>query len=702
MNVGAGTGGAGTLHATNGATVTCGRLSLGSQTGASGTMEMSGAAALVVQNRLSIGGSSAADNSGAGSLTITGGSSVTAGDVVVGDGVSSANHSRGAFVVTEPGSSLTTSGNLYAGPASGTQTSCDLASMHIGNGATVRANVTLWGSFANDGQLSLVVDTGGQLLCTANALNTRNGFASILVDGPQSLLQGAVEMNLNQNGTGTATLTVRNGSHLIDLAPSGPHMLSVSGASPESGQAQILLTDPGTVVQGPRRIEVFSGLLTIANGAHVFSAKGASTTSSAGIVGLKALQVGKAVVTGTDSLWDCTNGHLVVGYGSNGPLQTGRLEIVNGGRVNCVNAYVARFGNSDGSVLLDGTASSWQVSGSLYIAGNESSAAGTVGNVTLNGTLSVGGDEYVGQSGTAVFMQTGGAHQVGGTLRVANFAGSNGSYTLGGGTLTASAVQINSGGTLQYESGTLATGAVALSGTGKLTLSAGGDKILRTGTLTIDVSGGSKVDLNDNDTLLSSTSYASTAGYIANARHGGAWDRPGMTSSAASTRPNHNTTLGVLRGDEYRSIYGVNAAFDGVPVSNSDTLVKYTWYGDTDFNGKVNFDDYVRTDSGFNNHLSGWLNGDFDLNGQVNFDDYVLIDLAFNTQSGTLRRAFSFLDGSNTESSDMNEPSLRRVQQHLAGFGSDYARAFIAAVPEPSVTAFAPFVLMALRRRRSR
>ena len=52
----------------------------------------------------------------------------------------------------------------------------------------------------------------------------------------------------------------------------------------------------------------------------------------------------------------------------------------------------------------------------------------------------------------------------------------------------------------------------------------------------------------------------------------------------------------------------------------------------------MNFDDYVRIDSGFNNHKIGWTNGDFDGNGQVNFDDYVLIDLAFNTQSGTLRR----------------------------------------------------------------
>jgi hypothetical protein len=82
----------------------------------------------------------------------------------------------------------------------------------------------------------------------------------------------------------------------------------------------------------------------------------------------------------------------------------------------------------------------------------------------------------------------------------------------------------------------------------------------------------------------------------------------------------------------------IDVLFDGQPVNPSSTVVKYTYYGDTDFNGKVNFDDYVRTDSGFNNHLNGWANGDFDLNGSINFDDYVLIDLAFNTQSSTLGR----------------------------------------------------------------
>ena len=65
-------------------------------------------------------------------------------------------------------------------------------------------------------------------------------------------------------------------------------------------------------------------------------------------------------------------------------------------------------------------------------------------------------------------------------------------------------------------------------------------------------------------------------------------------------------------------------------------LVKYTYYGDADFNGLANFDDYSRIDNGFSTNKTGWLNGDFDGNGSVNFDDYSLIDLAFNTQGSAL------------------------------------------------------------------
>jgi hypothetical protein len=237
---------------------------------------------------------------------------------------------------------------------------------------------------------------------------------------------------------------------------------------------------------------------------------------------------------------------------------------------------------------------------------------------------------------------------------------------------------------------------------------ANGNRVIRAGTLELaSVSDGTvtvaaTMDMSDNDLISTATGYAYIAGKIAAARHSGAWDRPGLTSSAARTQANHSTTLGVLTGAEYLSAHG--GTFDGFTVAVSDTLVKYTWYGDTDFNGRVNFDDYVRTDNGFNNHLTGWLNGDFDLNGTVNFDDYVLIDLAFNTQSGTLGRALSFLDGSDKSQNDMNDAALRRIQDHLSEFGNDYANHFLAAVPEPASLAFVGVMTsvgMLSRRRRS-
>ena len=122
---------------------------------------------------------------------------------------------------------------------------------------------------------------------------------------------------------------------------------------------------------------------------------------------------------------------------------------------------------------------------------------------------------------------------------------------------------------------------------------------------------------------------------INSARSGGAWTGDGITSSNARNANPKNTTLGAMEATDYKSLYGQGATFAGESLDNNAVLVKYTYYGDTDFNGVVNFDDYSRIDAGFNNNRSGWLNGDFDGNGVVNFDDYALIDLAFNTQGAT-------------------------------------------------------------------
>jgi hypothetical protein len=181
-------------------------------------------------------------------------------------------------------------------------------------------------------------------------------------------------------------------------------------------------------------------------------------------------------------------------------------------------------------------------------------------------------------------------------------------------------------------------GELHLAGGATLTLAVAGNHVLRTTTLSIG--GSAKLDLNDNDLILdySGTSQLGAVQALINsARAGGAWTGNGITSTAAREAwPYQNTTLGAMEATDYKSVYGESATFDGEAIDNDAVLVKYTYYGDTNFNGRVNFDDYVRIDNGFNTHRAGWLNGDFDGNGRIDFDDYVLLDLAFNTQATAL------------------------------------------------------------------
>jgi hypothetical protein len=91
-----------------------------------------------------------------------------------------------------------------------------------------------------------------------------------------------------------------------------------------------------------------------------------------------------------------------------------------------------------------------------------------------------------------------------------------------------------------------------------------------------------------------------------------------------------------MEASDYLSIHGAGATFAGHNLDPTMVLVKYTYYGDPDFNGLVDFDDYVRTDAGFNGGGGTWTGGDADASGLVDFDDYVLLDLALNTQNGVL------------------------------------------------------------------
>jgi hypothetical protein len=73
------------------------------------------------------------------------------------------------------------------------------------------------------------------------------------------------------------------------------------------------------------------------------------------------------------------------------------------------------------------------------------------------------------------------------------------------------------------------------------------------------------LDLNDNDLVVSAGTPRSTLeAQVRSARNGGAWNRPGLTSSAARANTNGSTSLGIISGAEYTS-FGHSGVFSGQP-----------------------------------------------------------------------------------------------------------------------------------------
>ena len=173
---------------------------------------------------------------------------------------------------------------------------------------------------------------------------------------------------------------------------------------------------------------------------------------------------------------------------------------------------------------------------------------------------------------------------------------------------------------------------------GDVAVGPAGNHLLHTDALTLATTG--KLDLADNALVVRSTAATQAAdlarieALIARARNANAthWTAPGLTSSAA--RANPDATLAIIPNPGL-------ATFSGEVLGAHDILVKYTWNGDANLDGRVNSDDYFRVDAGFLGNKVGFANGDFNYDGTVNSDDYFLIDSAFlaRTTSATLAAA---------------------------------------------------------------
>ncbi|MDD4890488.1 MAG: autotransporter-associated beta strand repeat-containing protein [Phycisphaerae bacterium] len=255
--------------------------------------------------------------------------------------------------------------------------------------------------------------------------------------------------------------------------------------------------------------------------------------------------------------------------------------------------------------------------------------------------------------------------------------------------------------------------------TGRVTLSAGVRNTLVTGSLSLASSGGNPVttlDINDGFLVVDHSSslpaVRAAINYAAHSSSGGGlpvYDRPGIKSTAAAADV---FTYGIGSADlqalnDWGVLFGRTTFGDYALGGNLDTtLVRYTYAGDANLDGKVTREDYFFIDIAWDNWhdengrlkspsdpsvdptMVGWMWGDFNNDGQLTGSDYFLIDITFDAYANGVILPL--------DSPPLTGGSL---------FGGQSGVLEVQSVPEPATLALlamgvAGFAGRAIRRRR--
>ncbi|MFI5381580.1 MAG: hypothetical protein ACHRHE_19970, partial [Tepidisphaerales bacterium] len=171
---------------------------------------------------------------------------------------------------------------------------------------------------------------------------------------------------------------------------------------------------------------------------------------------------------------------------------------------------------------------------------------------------------------------------------------------------------------------------------------AAGAGFARTGNLSIDTSG--QLDLCDNDLILDYTGptpLTTIRGWLHN---GAVGTGPSIITSTASPTPGHPTALGLVDNALLHL-----TAWDGQTLTTTNNfgqlIVKHTYAGDTNLDGKVTQADYLNILANMGRTGAQWFEGDLDQDGIVTTNDLALVSanlgVGDNTSPGPLLPAAS-------------------------------------------------------------
>jgi hypothetical protein len=527
------------------------------------------------------------------------------------------------------------------------------------NNGLVNANVagqTIFLQGSNKSNNSLVESTGGGGVTVSGVTLTQAAAASLNSGAGSSVtINNATVTGGTINGPG---YTINGNSTLSSLTTTAAILVPYSNTLNLTGS----IVDNGSI------------LINQNGGGAIAQLNSSASVTGTGTWTLNAYQ-NNAEITGALTQGA---GHSIVGYGSI------NATLTNAGTINANSSGQTLFvtAATTNTNLLEAT-----TGGILNVTGN------TITQGAGNTITAASSSAVVFSNLTAVATTITGLGTV--TVNAGVFSGtvSNGGNLIIGGLTTGNGPLVGTGGTTVNAGATFSTTMVrqsylTVNGTATIPVVkpyVPANTVNVIGTLSM--AAGGMFDIGDSDLDLTSSSLANVNSYLKrgyNLSIGGVWAGTGLTSAAARSSTTHLTALGSIQNNQGgAAIFTSSNKFDGLTVGAGDVLVKYTFYGDANLDGKIDGSDYSLIDAGYladkatAGSATGWYHGDFNYDGTVDGSDYTLIDNAFNNQAVGVSNA--------------------------AEVASETAQVAPAAVPEPASAGLlcAAAGFLACRRRRT-
>jgi autotransporter-associated beta strand protein len=545
---------------------------------------------------------------GSGTLNLNGNSSYDGGTVING----------GTVVIDSDTTTVGNSARLGRYPAA------FVANQVILDGGTLRQTIAgNAGNFVSPNRGIQIGGNGGTVDYASSGAGTVSIYSGIIgivpgTVGDATLTKvGSLEFRYNgsatndRSNTGYTKLVVQGGLfRLGDAIPfAGVNTELGFGAAPASPKADAIVLDGGA-------IGTSFGVTLNAN-------RGVNVTNNGGILNLTAGSMTiPGVISGTGAIYVMGSGGATFG-GAN--TYTGHT-FIGSNNLTMVGSITPT------------TASSLSISSDANLGAVPASPdAGNVniGTGTAAGTLIVTGDTTIdanrglnlGAAGSTINVSSGKAAGYAGTLAGAGNLTKSGAGTLslGGANTYAGNTTVSAGTLVLANADATHGGAIAVADGALAQAQAGLTKAVTVSTLNTNSSG--KLDLTDNSMVIRGMTAPAVQALITSSYNGGHWDGPtGITSStaAASTETSIGfASNGVLNLTSFKGVTGLTA---------SDVLVKYTYAGDANLDGKVDIGDLGLLAGAWQQSGKVWVDGDFSYDGTVNIGDLGL--LAGNWQKG--------------------------------------------------------------------